>query len=865
MAVFRCKMCGGNLEVINSNSICVCEFCGTQQTLPRVQDENLKKLFNRANVLRMKSEFDKAADIYEKILHASESEAEAYWGLILCKFGIEYVEDPVTFKWVPTCHRASYEAITVDDDYKSALEYADPMQKIIYEQQAKEIEEIQKGIFALVQNEKPYDVFICYKETDESGQRTMDSVIANDIYHLLTQEGFKVFYAAITLEDKLGQEYEPYIFSALNTSKVMIAIGTKPEYFNAVWVKNEWSRFLKSMRKDHSKMLIPCYRDMDAYELPKEFAYLQAQDMSRIGFANDIVRGIKKVVVKEDKAKTQESVVIQQSAGGTSAATQIKRGNMALEDHDWDKADSFFEEALNLDPECAEAYVGKLLARDRKPRLASWVAMQKEKYSTTCDKKQLEACPAEVSHIGEMAEAYAISGYLHPEEIQEKYVFNRKFSSVLSERQQQKVQQNSELKKDKLLSRVLQYAKGETSAQVEAGLKAINATLDSRINQAKDSDETNVEQIKKAYAEHVFATDRKVYKLYEKASEKREADYQSVLKKFEDASNEVAYSVAASEFDSLNGYKESTEMAKRCREEITKIQESERKEKERLEAEAESRAAIAAKKAVANAKMRKKIIAVVSAVAVATIAVAIVMTKLVIPNGKYNDAMALKEAGKYEEAIAAFRIIDRYKDSAEQIEEIIHSKGYISTLNEGKTFLFGTYGNESIVWRILSKEEGKILIISEKGLDAVPYNDEWTDVTWESCSLRKWLNSDFINKAFSDSEKVAILTSDVKADKNPEYDTILGNDTRDQIFLLSIAELNKYFDSEFTRLCYPTDYAIGNGAWTKDAGACCWWLRSSNKSTGAASVITDGSTNNYSVDSSSWCIRPALWLDVSDL
>ena len=105
----------------------------------------------------------------------------------------------------------------------------------------------------------------------------MDSVIANDIYHQLKQEGFKVFYAAISLEDKLGKEYEPYIFSALNTAKVMLALGTKPEYFNAVWVKNEWSRFLKIMKKDRSKLLIPCYRDMDPYELPEEFAHLKAK------------------------------------------------------------------------------------------------------------------------------------------------------------------------------------------------------------------------------------------------------------------------------------------------------------------------------------------------------------------------------------------------------------------------------------------------------------------------------------------------------------------------------------------------------------------------------------------------------------
>ena len=372
MAIFKCKMCGGELQFNPGESLGTCDYCGTSQTLPKIMDENLQGLFNRANLLRMKAEFDKAADIYEKILQASGTEAEAYWGLILCKYGIEYVEDPVTYKRVPTCHRASYDAVTADDDYKMAIQYADLQQKSVYEAEAKAIDEIQKGILTLAQKEAPYDVFICYKETDDSGNRTQDSVIANDIYYQLTQEGFKVFYAAITLEDKLGQEYEPYIFSALNSAKVMLAIGTKPEYFNAVWVKNEWSRFLKIMKKDRARVLIPCYRDMDAYELPEEFAHLQAQDMSKIGFINDLVRGIKKVIVKEE-ASAQPQMAAQQVTGyGANTDALLKRAYLVLEDGDFSKADELFEEVLNQNPECAEAYFGKFLVENKSPNTCSF-------------------------------------------------------------------------------------------------------------------------------------------------------------------------------------------------------------------------------------------------------------------------------------------------------------------------------------------------------------------------------------------------------------------------------------------------------------------------------------------------------------
>ena len=365
MAIFKCKMCGGTLEINDGESIALCEYCGTKQTIPTAKDEALQGLFNRANILRMKSEFDKSEQLYEKIIQADQQQAEAYWGLILCKYGIEYVEDPKTFKRIPTCHRASFESIISDDDYKSALEYADYSQRTIYEEEAKEIDRLQKEILELSKKEAPYDVFICYKETDDAGTRTQDSVIANDIYYQLTQEGLKVFYAAITLEDKLGSAYEPCIFAALNSAKVMLSIGTKPEYFNAVWVKNEWSRFLKLMKNDRSKMLIPCYRDMDAYELPEEFAHLQAQDMGKIGFINDIVRSIKKIACSSvTTTQVKETIITTDSSSGNLSAL-LKRGFMALEDSEWARADEFFEQALNFDAELAEAYLGKLMAELR--------------------------------------------------------------------------------------------------------------------------------------------------------------------------------------------------------------------------------------------------------------------------------------------------------------------------------------------------------------------------------------------------------------------------------------------------------------------------------------------------------------------
>ena len=359
MSVFKCKMCGGTLEFNEGDTVAVCDSCGSRQTLPRLDDEKRANMYDRANHFRRNNEFDKAMGIYEQILNEDKTDAESYWSLVLCRYGIEYVEDPSTHKRVPTVNRAQFTSIFDDDNYKSAIKYADGSQRAIYEDEAKAINEIQKGILAISQKEQPFDIFICYKETDESGRRTRDSVLANDLYHQLTQDGFKVFFSRITLEDKLGCAYEPYIFAALNSSKVMVVIGTKPEYFNAVWVKNEWSRYLALIKGGAKKALIPAYRDMDPYDLPEEFSHLQAQDMSKLGFMQDLIRGIKKIVDGDKKSAPKAAAAVQ-TGGETSPL--LKRAFMFLEDGNWQEADAYCEKVLDSDPECAQGYLGKLMA-----------------------------------------------------------------------------------------------------------------------------------------------------------------------------------------------------------------------------------------------------------------------------------------------------------------------------------------------------------------------------------------------------------------------------------------------------------------------------------------------------------------------
>ncbi|MEA1975865.1 MAG: toll/interleukin-1 receptor domain-containing protein, partial [Bacillota bacterium] len=358
MEVIKCNMCGGNIDVKENQEYGECNYCGSLVTLPKISDSRRANLFNRANHFRMNNEFDKAADAYENIINEDDTEAEAYWGLVLSKYGIEYVEDPKTNKRIPTVHRLHYESILNDIDYKLTLKNTtDEYKKNLYKTQAETINEIQKDILKKAKNEDPYDIFICYKETSEAGSRTKDSSIAQDIYYQLQDKGYKTFFSKITLENKLGKEYEPYIFSALNSAKVMVVVGTSSDNFNAVWVKNEWSRYLEIAEEASNKTIIPCYKDMDPYDMPGQLSIYQSLDMSKIGFIQDLVRGIEKIVTNNSKKQDNNNGV-----SDISINPLIERAKIFLDNSDFNKANEYFDRVLDQNPKLSEAYIGKLMA-----------------------------------------------------------------------------------------------------------------------------------------------------------------------------------------------------------------------------------------------------------------------------------------------------------------------------------------------------------------------------------------------------------------------------------------------------------------------------------------------------------------------
>lgn len=365
MSIFKCKMCGGDLEVREGSTICECEYCGSTQTTPNLDSEKKVNLFNRANRFRLDSEFDKASAIYASITAEFPKEAEAYWGLCLCKFGIEYVDDPLSGSKIPTCHRTLTSSILEDIDYMQAIQNADMIARPVYESEAKRIDNLQQDILQIVKSEAPYDVFICYKETDENGDRTEDSVLAYDIYELLMGKGLKVFFARITLEDKLGQQYEPYIFAALQSAKVMLVVGTSNENLDAVWVKNEWSRFLEMMKADRSKKLIPCYKFMEIDDLPKSFQRFQAQDMEKLGWEQDLVRGVVKICGKQETGIKEASSVVEKNSTQKKNQDLLDRAKIYIEDGLWENAEKYCKQYLRVSITDPEGYWIMLLIQKR--------------------------------------------------------------------------------------------------------------------------------------------------------------------------------------------------------------------------------------------------------------------------------------------------------------------------------------------------------------------------------------------------------------------------------------------------------------------------------------------------------------------
>ena len=858
MAIIKCKMCGGDIELSADKTFGTCEYCGSVMTLPKIEDDQRAAAFNRGNHFRRMGEFDKALAVYERIVAEDNTDAEAHWCCALCRFGIEYVEDPTTYEWLPTCHRASFDSILEDVDYLAALEYSDGITRRQYQKDGAKIAEVQRAVLATSQKEEPFDVFICYKESDEDGNRTVDSTLAQDIYYQLTDKGYRVFFSRITLEDKVGSEYEPYIFAALNSAKVMIVVGTKPEHFSAVWVKNEWSRFLALMRKDRSKLLLPCYRDMDPYDLPEQLSVLQSYDMSKIGFIQDLIRGVSKVLEAEKEVPVAKETVIVQNEGGSNVEALLKRGQMALEDGEWERADDFFEQVLNQEPECSQAYWGKFLldgraknARQYGEKVFGRILSQKRKKETvlTIDLVKIARDIDEVKEVLAFFTDSELARILSLEFNAKDYKYSDCLLYLEKEREKLTSSEGINAYLDtKLFSRLLQFAdsnvRDDISTIYEVVLDSISLEIQEEKARIKDKRKvysTEVETIKNQIAHRLcpiiesYPTTRsELEKEREIEEEKEEINYSKAI---------AAWRAAKKDYQ-LNHYKAIAKKRK-IQDEIANLQLEARgltgffQGKKRRDLEEH----------ISDLKELQKSIVVPEDPGRAPVKREITSEVLIASNASYI---------QFKEHVL-FYLSPREKEAQEKLNQFLEK---IKVAKPGMTIPFGLYHYSEngdvrpVEWIVLQVINNRyVWLLSKHSIDAILYSGS-KNTSWGDSAIRHWLNNDFIEKTFNYKERDYIIDYD-ELPKIKKITTFLPL-PKDKVYPLSARELSIY---DYT--VSPTPYVRKKlGAFSK-----WYWLRSTALS--AAGGIEPQCVTEEKVTTTypdvSLGVRPTLWVRVPNI
>lgn len=839
--IIKCKMCGGDLAFEPGSTVCECEYCGSKQTIPSVDSEKKTNLFNRANRLRMNSEFDKASGVYEQIVAEFPEEAEAYWGLCLCAYGIEYVDDPGTGSKIPTCHRTLPTSIMEDSNFEQACDYADPVARKVYREEAKTIDRIQKDILSIAQNETPYDVFICYKETAEDGSRTEDSVLAQDVYEALTAKGLKVFFSRITLEDKLGTQYEPYIYAALSSAKVMLAFGTTYEYYDAVWVKNEWSRFLGMMKADKRKVLIPCFKGLDAYDMPKEFKGLQAQDMAKLGWMQDLVRGVEKLCGKGGTASSAPNTVVQKTVvqevqESGKADNLMKRVYLYLEDEDFEKASEYIDKVLDVDAEYAPAYVAQVLVAKKLTKEANLTILRASIDDDPTWKKALRFANEEQKqrYLGYAKQISVNEAYDKEERrlARERRVKQKQYHRALSAMNQ----------KDYPVALLIFKKFGDYEESRKLFQQCISEYRNALATQLEDSNKAKLLLAQKELTEATQQVD---------LTQKKSSELTNATLEAENRKNKLQEQISRlnREIDELHGLFIGRKKQMLINELTSLEREQTEIEQQQCWSEKETAKAHVELQAAKNALVQAQI---------------------------------LLKAAEEEQKI----------EQPSWTDEEIEAKAIEVATQAGKYVTFGHYpqtksgdDDNPIQWLILERDGQNALLISKCGLDTKPYDTNENGTTWEKSTIRMWLNAIFYNKAFNSAEQAIILTTSVDNNKEQCYSSWSkndGNNTQDKIFLLSYAEVKKYFDVVYWKNAgpkenkkpriAPTAYAIAQGASTfslyktVDGADSGWWLRSLGQNgIEVAAVGASGCLHSFSAYETSASIRPAMWVNIDSL
>ena len=400
----KCRNCGAEIDIETAvNGVVQCEYCRSKFTLPKedITPAALKFLHDGESSLYI-CRFDDAYSFYKKAAELSPKEPEAYWGMAISQFKVQYVKDEVNDRLQPICHHISTDKISDNSNYKKALSLATAEQRAEYERQAEEIDYIREEFYKLKQTGKEYDCFICVKVTDDTTkQRTADYKHADDIYFDLKGKGYNPFFSERELGEVTGADYEARILYALYTSECMIVVCGKEEYLHTKWVKNEYTRFLRLVgdeQKESDSITIAFYGRPVEY-LHGKNGKIQGIDLRSLNASEKITKFVEdhtpeararraqaEQAKKESEASILKEIEKQREAQReleerlknireapatvetkTSATTRslLVRANQFLSGGEFDSATDYFNKVLDIDPESAEAWMGLMLSTSK--------------------------------------------------------------------------------------------------------------------------------------------------------------------------------------------------------------------------------------------------------------------------------------------------------------------------------------------------------------------------------------------------------------------------------------------------------------------------------------------------------------------
>ena len=283
MEQIKCNVCGsahlkrlgGSYKCLSCDHLFKADPTDEEHTLLTVASDSL-----------LRQEFGTAEEQFDNIIRRYPNNHRAYWGFVCARYGIRYEED-YDGKRIPTCCMPTIESFLDDASFLKAVELApDDETKKWYRSQADYIERVRKTWIEKARNEAPYDLFLCYKNT-------ADLTGVMDLYIHLS-ETYRVFFSRESLRDKIGEKYEPYVFNALQTAKVMIVYGSSAEDVTATWPKNEWQRFSKLIRngeKAENALIVVC-DGFNPGELPSMLSSRQCLDATKKTFYPDLDKAL---------------------------------------------------------------------------------------------------------------------------------------------------------------------------------------------------------------------------------------------------------------------------------------------------------------------------------------------------------------------------------------------------------------------------------------------------------------------------------------------------------------------------------------------------------------------------------------------